>query len=860
MYDVAKELQEIDFTTVPFYVSDDGRTKYPTDKVKWKEEYKDADEWKDKYMKSNQIAIICGGELNVQAIDVDQKNDPTKTINNELSEHIRCVDSELYDKLVIETTFNGGLRFIFRRQGQVPPKFDVAKSPEGVLIEMLGDGWACIVSPSKGYKNLQGELAGIEIITDEEYECLLEICKRFNQIDNEKIEDQIKSEPKDDPSLPGDDWGCQTNIPEFLEVYGWKTLAEKNGVTYLRRPGKDKGGASATWNYGGYERFWIFSSSTDFQADKMLKPFHIYAYYEHNGDHNKAAKALKKQGYGKPKEKCGLRNEELDQFIEKVKSLDKNEASKFVFSSDYVLSYISDSQFSILKIELKNIVNLNDLANSRKEKIKKAAQERVKKRKEELVKSDLDCFWDENSKIDQSKLSDFLMKNGFCKIYPYTQANSVFVKIENKTVDQVSDEQIQDFVLQYLDTLPSSLPGGINKNELLNNIESKANGIFSDGRLKCLRPKKTKFLRSKEDKCFLYFKNGFIEITKEDINLKPYNELPSFIWKDQIINREFNLNRGLGDFERFITLITSNNKIRKKALCSAIGYLLHDFKNKSKPYAIILCDEAISDEPNGRSGKSLVASAISQITSLKFIDGKQYKEDSQFAFSRVNIGDRVICFDDVSPKFDFEKLFHMITADTEIEKKGLDRIQIPFEESPKYMITTNYTIQSDGESSNGRKREYEISPHFHTDWTPENEFKQRFFDGWEKEEWEKFETFMIQCIQIFLSNGVLTVPSINLEKKKLIEKTSYDFVEWAESNLTIKHDLKINDSDKYHEYIKEYFLNEHQLKKNSFNIFMKAYSKYKGFNYTRCTDREDGKVKHRYKFTKICSKVFHKQK
>ena len=71
----------------------------------------------------------------------------------------------------------------------------------------------------------------------------------------------------------------------------------RDGTTYWRRPGKDIG-ISATTNFGGADLLYVFSSSTEFEAEKSYNRFGAYAVLNHGGDFHAAARALAQQGYG----------------------------------------------------------------------------------------------------------------------------------------------------------------------------------------------------------------------------------------------------------------------------------------------------------------------------------------------------------------------------------------------------------------------------------------------------------------------------------------------------------------------------------------------------------------------------------
>jgi hypothetical protein len=101
-----------------------------------------------------------------------------------------------------------------------------------------------------------------------------------------------------DIDLPGRDFDARGNPCASLVKAGWREVYHSGDVTYLRRPGKDAG-VSASWNWIP-QRFYNFSSSvSDFEVDKPLTPFHVFATLEHQGDYRAAKEALGRMGYGR---------------------------------------------------------------------------------------------------------------------------------------------------------------------------------------------------------------------------------------------------------------------------------------------------------------------------------------------------------------------------------------------------------------------------------------------------------------------------------------------------------------------------------------------------------------------------------
>ncbi len=137
--------------------------------------------------------------------------------------------------------------------------------------------------------------------------------------------------------------------------------------------------------------------------------------------------------------------------------------------------------------------------------------------------------------------------------------------------------------------------------------------------------------------------------------------------------------------------------------------------------------------------------------------------------------------EDIREKFPFERLFSLITDGCVVERKNKDEIFIPFNESPKIVLSTNFSITGVDDSTIDRQFIIEFSDYYNKSHRPVDDFGNPFFSGWNESEWSDFDNFMIGCLQIYLNKGLIAYEYINLEKKKLIDETCPEFVEFAES-------------------------------------------------------------------------------
>jgi hypothetical protein len=164
------------------------------------------------------------------------------------------------------------------------------------LIETRGDGGYFLIAPSEGYKLLNGDWSSIPVITEDDREALLNLARTFDERPPVEAHEprQATSGPLAGEATPGDDFDFRADMPALLKKHGWKP-AGRDGK-YWTRPGKSKG-ISASWDIVP-GRFFVFSSSTQFEPNHVYRPWHVYAMLECGGDYARAAGDLRRQGFG----------------------------------------------------------------------------------------------------------------------------------------------------------------------------------------------------------------------------------------------------------------------------------------------------------------------------------------------------------------------------------------------------------------------------------------------------------------------------------------------------------------------------------------------------------------------------------
>jgi len=198
------------------------------------------------------------------------------------------------------------------------------------LIETRGEGGFVVTAPSHGsvhpsgkpYELLAGGPATMATITAEEHKTLHTLCRMLDTVPVDEVHPVATGTapaPLDEAAAflfggggasgdrteggltPGDDFEQRTEWADILQPHGWKLMFVHGGTHYWQRPGKDGREPSATTGRAmDRDRLYVFTTSTEFVAEKPYTKFGAYALLNHGGDHSAAASGLRRQGYGAP--------------------------------------------------------------------------------------------------------------------------------------------------------------------------------------------------------------------------------------------------------------------------------------------------------------------------------------------------------------------------------------------------------------------------------------------------------------------------------------------------------------------------------------------------------------------------------
>ena len=267
----------------------------------------------------------------------------------------------------------------------------------------------------------------------------------------------------------------------------------------------------------------------------------------------------------------------------------------------------------------------------------------------------------------------------------------------------------------------------------------------------------------------LPFKNGFIHfesnIGLRKLESKNYSEVEGFFAPHKIQTRKFTYTDEIGMFEKFMTRVAIGREIADspdsinitKEFQKMFGYLCHSFKDQTMSPCIIFTDEGANDENrNGGRGKTMITKALAEVQTVMLKGGKEFDANYTHVFADLDRKHNVYIIDDVPAAFNYDDLYTIILGGINCQRKGSKAELIEFEQTPKFVITTNWVVRYDEKNSSTNRRflEYKFSDYYNQSKTPLDDFGCTFFQDWDQMEWNRFYSFVFRCVSLFISEGL----------------------------------------------------------------------------------------------------------
>lgn len=383
----------------------------------------------------------------------------------------------------------------------------------------------------------------------------------------------------------------------------------------------------------------------------------------------------------------------------------------------------------------------------------------------------------------------FWRKVGKRIVVKYTELlnylHAIGYRVYNKTLVQVVDNKVR---LVHEDDLKRVFLNEV-EFEMVDHFYEKVSTIFSEsgGLMAMINELQGEFIRDDKFYTWLFFKNVAVKVSGEQIQHIAYEKLTGYIWESEIIDKEFYTCEYEGcDAERFVGILGG---ARADNLKKILGYTISRYKDSLNPRAVVLMEDIDPEqegESQGGSGKGLLFSFCRYFRKTVDFDGKSFRPTDPFLYQNVTPDTSILFIDDVEKNFKFSYLYSILTGALQVNRKNKDQFIMAFEDSPKVVLTSNYSVGEMDQSSQRRKHEFAIIKFFGLDRSPVDEFGRQFFVDWDGLEYGKFFNFMAHCCQLYLSEadskGIGNVTDNSLERN-LISNTNREFVDYMDGQL-----------------------------------------------------------------------------
>lgn len=224
----------------------------------------------------------------------------------------------------------------------------------------------------------------------------------------------------------------------------------------------------------------------------------------------------------------------------------------------------------------------------------------------------------------------------------------------------------------------------------------------------------------------------------------------------------------------------------------ARGYLLHRYKDPSKPFAPFAVDDAVMEDnvAEGGAGKSIFFKGLKFYAQVHELSGKADYQNDKFLYEGVSQHTDIIYMDDVQRNFEMSFFYDVTTGDMWVNTKNEKKFRIPYKLSGKFCFSSNYPLRDQEGSTTRRRVDVGFSDYYHAAGEnrekrePKDDFGYNLFTDWNQEQWFKDINFNWFCLQFYLScRNKINAPSDNILKRKHISDMGQHFQEWADRYL-----------------------------------------------------------------------------
>lgn len=445
----------------------------------------------------------------------------------------------------------------------------------------------------------------------------------------------------------------------------------------------------------------------------------------------------------------------------------------------------------------------------------------------------------------------FILLKGLCayniqnllrnyNLYKFHQyETTMFVQKNGAILRQVTESEVKDIIQPEIEGI-TEMEVDINGVEAVFTAEAQKeklykgyNSVFNKNFYEFLPVLDAKLYQDDANTAYLHFENGTLKVTASSAILIPFNEAEGkCIWEDQVIPHPINdKTEWVTMFQTFNQNVTDQDEKRLLALESGIGYMLHNHHKKSGGQMLMLYDQEITDldNPQGGTGKGLIVNGIMQLRRTVKIDGKKFTGKGTFEFQEITASTQILWLDDAAKTLDVDRFNSISTDGFNVERKNKDSLTIPREQAPKIVIASNVILDCTGSTRKRRQHPVELSNYYSSmisTGLEEPIVKEHgcefYSEKWSKQEWNAFFWYMIGCIQLYLTDGLVAVPAINLIENRGKQILGSELFYWIKEQ-DFQPNKEYSTKDYFNQFKEAYEENNKDFKQRTFSNKLKKY-------------------------------------
>lgn len=537
---------------------------------------------------------------------------------------------------------------------------------------------------------------------------------------------------------------------------------------------------------------------------------------------------------------------------------------------------------------------------------------RFHKRKafQELVRVALPYrFWDVVPQYDKSgkyigqqytcsntRVYNFLAKNGFAQLKTQNEEQDIYVKVTGNVVKEVKEKDIRKYINEFLDERKMDIK--------LRDTFYRSRQITGTS-FENLPYRTIDFSDFDKNSQYMFFKNKVWKIVADKIEEHRHGEVEKYVWEQEVIphrvellpeffsvtydqvNDDYNIDIKNTDCLLFKFMINScrmfwkveefgveeigpdDKKYLRKELTEeekkeqhmhlinriyTLGYLLHRYKDQSRPWAPWALENKVSEESvsEGGTGKSIFMKIPKHFMKSIILGARdQEVTKNKHLLENVNEHTDFVLLDDCNEYLNFPYFYPMITGEWTINPKNTRSFVLDYKDAPKMGFSSNYYPRNIDPSTERRLLYTVFSDYYHSateehpeQRSPKDEFKKNLFEDFNETEWNLAINLVAQCLKVYLNFEKINPPMSNVTKRKLMTEMGETFKQWAD--VYFSPESNNLDYDLIREEIQEECLKKNNLGKWSSQRFtkaLKAWCKMKGYTFNPKEMRNaDGRI------------------